>query len=204
MIGEWENSQRPASAASSYSSPIGLGLEADGIRSSSRSAKSEGRGSRGSKGKNKYGKQHKYAEVGIRNVGDQIHSAYKGNISEVCLTSQMLMVILGYKFKLPCFVLIFQFFYKGNQGFLNMLKQKFLKGSSKPTDYETGSLPQPGRRQKNVRNVVDEDNKNGSARLVPTTSGNLNATNATNSANATPEMIRRGYAPEMRNEAGAR
>ena len=69
MIGDWEH--RPASAASSYSSPIGLGHEnADGIRSSSRSARSEGHGSRS--------KKHAYAEVGIRNVGDQIHSAYKG------------------------------------------------------------------------------------------------------------------------------
>ena len=80
-IGQWQSAHRPASAASSYSSPIGLGLEADGIRSSSRSAKSEGHGSRRAKElqKHRHGKNQAYAEVGIRNIGDQIHSSYKGN-----------------------------------------------------------------------------------------------------------------------------
>ena len=79
--GQWQNAQRPASAASTYSSPTGLGLEDDGIRSSSRSAKSEGHGSRGAKElrKNKHGKLHTYGEAGIRNIGDQIHSSYKGD-----------------------------------------------------------------------------------------------------------------------------
>ena len=78
IIGEWENTERPASAASSFSSPIGLGLDADGIRSSSRSAKSEGHGSRRKKERQKHGKKHAFAEVGIRSIGDQIHSSYKG------------------------------------------------------------------------------------------------------------------------------
>ena len=85
-----------------------------------------------------------------------------------------------------------------------MLKQKFLKGSSKQSGYETSSLPQPGKlKHRNVR-CIDDNNKNGADPLVPTTSGNLNATNATNSANVTPEMTRRAYAPELLREAGAR
>ena len=43
--------------------------------------------------------------------------------------------------------------YIGNQGFLNMLKQKFLKSSNRGTDYDAGgSLHRPGKlRCTNVR-----------------------------------------------------
>jgi hypothetical protein len=83
-----------------------------------------------------------------------------------------------------------------------MLKQKFLKSSSKHTNYDSSSLPHPGKRNKRC---IDEDNKNGGNPLVPTTtSGNMNATNLTNSANVTPEITRRSYGPEMRNEACTR
>ena len=95
------------------------------------------------------------------------------------------------------------FLFKGNQGFLNMLKQKFLKSSSKHTNYDTSSLPHPGNLRQ--RKCIDEDNKNGGNPLVSTaTSGNMNATNVTNSANVTPEMSRRAYGPELRNEACTR
>ena len=46
--------------------------------------------------------------------------------------------------------------------------------------------------------MEDENN------VLVTNLGNLNATNATNSANVTPEMTRREYAPEMQNEPGVR
>ena len=84
FTGDDETNPRPASAASSYSSPGGLGLEDDGIRSSTRSAKSEGRqpsGFRSKKALDKRGhRTHQtFAEVGIRNIGGQIsHSLYKG------------------------------------------------------------------------------------------------------------------------------
>ena len=92
--------------------------------------------------------------------------------------------------------------FEGNQGFLSLLKQKFSR--SRPAGYDSSSLPRPGKsRQRNAR-FYDGDNKIGVDRLAPTTSGNLNATNVTNSANVTPEMIRRSYAPEMQNEAGMR
>ena len=74
FIEEWEETQRPASAAGSYSSPIGLGFEAGGIRSSTRSTKSELQ----SKELKTHKKKQTFAEVGIRSIGDQIHSVYKG------------------------------------------------------------------------------------------------------------------------------
>ena len=94
--------------------------------------------------------------------------------------------------------------FEGNQGFLSMLKQRFSRSSNWPTSDESSSLPRPGKSNKRNARFYDDDNKNGADRLAPTTSGNLNATNATNSANVTPEMMRRSYAPEMRNEATVR
>ena len=94
--------------------------------------------------------------------------------------------------------------FKGNQGFLSMLKQKFSRSSNRNASYDSSSLSRPGKsRQRNAR-FYEEDIKNGADGLAPTTSGNLNATNATNSANVTPELMRRSYAPEMRNESGIR
>ena len=193
IIGDWEH--RPASAASSYSSPIGLGHEnADGIRSSSRSARSEGHGTRS--------KKHAYAEVGIRNVGDQIHSAYKGK-NKIFTFFIFLLAILCQKLRIFHFLSFLFPHVSANQGFLNMLKQKFLKSSSsKHVNYDSNTLPHPGKpRQRNSENN-EEDNRNiNEDRLLPSASasGNPNATTATNSANATPEMARRRYARE--NEA---
>ena len=164
IIGEWENTERPASAASSFSSPIGLGLDADGIRSSSRSAKSEGHGSRRKKERQKHGKKHAFTEVGIRSIGDQIHSSYKG----ICLFKVPTRILMPSKIKTPPKMLKEDaqksftgfsyeynniFLYIGNQGFLNMLKQKFLKSSNRSTDYDAGgSLHRPGKlRCTNVR-----------------------------------------------------
>ena len=201
-IGEWENAERPASAASSFSSPIGLGLDADGIRSSSRSAKSEGHGSRRKKEHQKHGKKHAFTEVGIRSIGDQIHSSYKGK----CLQFRMFsntgaQSFTGFSYEYNNISL-----YIGNQGFLNMLKQKFLKSSNRGTDYDAGgSLHRPGKlRCRNVRCMDNFKDENNTKNLLVTNLGNLNATNATNSANVTPEMTRREYAPEMRNESGVR
>ena len=96
--------------------------------------------------------------------------------------------------------------YIGNQGFLNMLKQKFLKSSNRGTDYDAGgSLHRPGKlRCRNVRCMDYFEDENNTKNVLVTNLGNLNATNATNSANVTPEMTRREYAPEMRNESGVR
>ena len=146
IIGEWENAERPASAASSFSSPIGLGLDADGIRSSSRSAKSEGHGSRRKKEHQKHGKKHAFAEVGIRSIGDQIHSSYKGKCLQFWMFSNKSFTHFSYEYNNVSI-------YIGNQGFLNMLKQKFLKSSNRSTDYDAGgSLHRPGKlRCTNVR-----------------------------------------------------
>ena len=97
----------------------------------------------------------------------------------------------------------FYSYFLANQGFLNMLKQKFLKSSSsKHVGYDSNTLPHAGKsRQRNTENN-EEDNRNITEdRLLPSASasGNPNATTATNSANATPEMARRRYARE--NEA---
>ena len=71
------NDGRPLSAASSYSHPGCFGLEGDGsIRTSTRSEKVSG--AKNGKESRKRKIQHKFAEVGIRNVGDQIHTVYKG------------------------------------------------------------------------------------------------------------------------------
>ena len=96
--------------------------------------------------------------------------------------------------------------YIGNQGFLNMLKQKFLKSSNRGTDYDAGgSLHRPGKLQCRKFRCMDHfEDENNTKNLLVTNLGNLNATNATNSANVTPEMTRREYAPEMRNESGVR
>ena len=81
-----------------------------------------------------------------------------------------------------------------------MLKQKFSRGSSKEPEYDSKSLP----RKSKHGNATFYDDKNGGGRLAPTASGNVNATSATSSANVTPEMIRRAYAPDLRNEAALR
>ena len=97
--------------------------------------------------------------------------------------------------------------FTANQGFLNMLKQKFMKSSSsKHVGYDSSTLPNPGKsRGRNKGGDNDEDNRNNTDdRLLPsaTASGNLNATTATNSANVTPEMSRRKYVRD--NDATAR
>ena len=85
-----------------------------------------------------------------------------------------------------------------------MLKQRFSRSSSRENSYDSRSLSRPAKSKGRNTKFYDEHHKNGENRLAPTVSGNVNATSATNSANVTPEMIRRAYAPELRNEAPLR
>lgn len=85
FTGDDDHNLRPSSAASSYSSPCDLGLEDDGIRSSTRSAKSEGHHSFGTRGAHALEKhaqrtRQTFAEVGIRNIGVRLGTVMKSNI----------------------------------------------------------------------------------------------------------------------------
>ena len=82
-----------------------------------------------------------------------------------------------------------------------MLKQKFTRSSSREENYSSSSLPRPGKSKHKTARFLDDNDGDYGERLAPTTSGNANASSIINSANVTPEVLRRSYAPEMQNES---
>ena len=82
-----------------------------------------------------------------------------------------------------------------------MLKQKFTRNSNRDANYSSSSLPRPGKSKHKTARFIDDNDGDYGERLAPTTSGNLNLSSLTNSANVTPEVLRRSYAPEMQNES---
>lgn len=82
-----------------------------------------------------------------------------------------------------------------------MLKQKFTRNSNKDGNYSSSSLPRPGKSKHKTARFLNDTDGDYDDRLAPNTSGNLNVSSIANSANVTPEVLRRSYAPETQNES---